>query len=649
MRRCDRFRFFICLVGMIVLVGSHVRSENEASESRMRRDIAILASGAFEGRGVTTQGINRAAEYVANAFKEAGLKPAGTDGTYFQPFTMAGATITGPNLIQVSGPQGQHMVLKYGEQFLPLGLSHSGKISASVVFAGYGLTVKTQELNYDDYANIDATDKVVIVLRDAPWADNKYLSFDGLRRRQHASFVQKMQNALKHKAAGILFVSDRDTARDGDELIEFGYTAVSASPAKIAAFHVRRTLVDQMLESSVGVRLRTLEEDIDRDLTPRSAPLPGWTVSLEANVTHGTIDVKNVVGVLEGGGPYANETVVVGAHYDHVGYGGFGSMAVGLKKPAIHHGADDNGSGTTTILELARRFGAIKERQGRRLVFMAFSGEESGLLGSAYYCKKPIFPLADTVAMVNLDMVGRLRKDARGGWARLLAMVHPTPTAGLPVLEVANAYERLPANFIEPKDKLIVYGTGSAKGFDALIERLNVKHDFRLQKVPSGMGPSDHASFYARKIPVFFFFTGDHEDYHRPTDTAEKINITGMCKIADLVTELVEHLCQVSERPQYVRVVEPRSERPEGRIPRIGIRPDYGFSGDGVMLSGVTEGGPAAKAGLKDGDCIVAINGKPVKNMEGYMTLIATHKMGHAMEITVERSGMKKIVKLVPE
>src|SRR5262249_39723377 len=155
-----------------------------------------------------------------------------------------------------------------------------------------------------------------------------------------------------------------------------------------------------------------------------------------------------------------------------------------LKRMAIHHGADDNASGTTTLIELARRFGQTPDREGRRLVFIAFSGEELGLYGSVHYCKEPLYPLEETAAMLNLDMVGRLRPDADSG-----------------------------------KDKLIVYGTGTAKTFDDLIETLNKKYDFKLQKVRTGTGPSDHASFYVKKVPVFFFFTGDHGDYHRPSDT----------------------------------------------------------------------------------------------------------------------------------
>src|SRR5581483_9038272 len=217
---------------------------------------------------------------------------------------------------------------------------------------------------------------------------------------------------------------------------------------------------------------------------------------LSVSVERRRIPVKNVVGVLDGAGPLANETVVIGAHYDHLGYGGRGTGSLSTGPKAIHHGADDNGSGTTVLMELARRFGAEKGRQGRRLVFVAFSGEEMGLLGSRFYVDNPPIPLATTVAMVNMDMVGRLADD---------------PATG--------------------RGKLEVGGTGTAKEFDGLIDALNAKYGFAVKKNKSGVGPSDHTSFYQKGVPVFFLFTGLHRQYHKPTDTVDLINFPGMKRI----------------------------------------------------------------------------------------------------------------------
>jgi hypothetical protein len=369
-----------------------------------------------------------------------------------------------------------------------------------------------------------------------------------------------------------------------------------------------------MIQCSTGAHVAELEADIDRELKPRSAALTGWTARLQVSVQRQDLPVKNVVGVLEATDPNANsETIIIGAHYDHLGYGGMGSLAGQLKRPLIHHGADDNGSGTTSVIELARRFAKLPKRE-RRLVFMTFSGEESGLLGSRHYCNHPIFPLEETVAMVNLDMVGRLSPDKD-----------------------------------TKKDKLVVYGTGTAKNFDGLINELNKKYDFQLKKVPTGMGPSDQMSFYMKNIPVFFFFTDLHPDYHRPTDTADKINVPGMRRIADLTEELVTVLLQSPQRPEFTKVASGGVQsggRMEG--PRLGIQPSYGDDKEGVLLEDVSAGGPAATAGLKAGDRIVELGGKPVKNLEGYMALMKERKKGEAFDVGVLRAGKKVIIKVTP-
>jgi hypothetical protein len=581
----------------------------KASEDRLRQDIFFLASPACEGRGVTTKGINLAADHIASEFKKAGLQPGGKDGSYFQPFAIAGSVLESCGPLLLHGRNGQIIELKPGLHFHPFGMAGSGKEAAPLVFAGYGITSK--EPAYDDYDGLDAEGKVVVVLRDTPRTLNKQ-AVPGNWRRRHGSFHEKMLNAERHKAVGILFVNDWETAQTGDDLVDFNYLAAASSQSKLPAFHLSRSVLEDMLRASRGLSLRELEEDTDRLLKPHSTALDGWTVDFDLKVKRSTtaIPVKNVVGVLEGRGKLANETVIIGAHYDHVGYGGQSSLA-NSKKMAIHFGADDNASGSTSILELARRFAALPNREGRRLVFIAFSGEELGLLGSVFYCKEPLFPLADTVAMVNLDMVGRLR---------------PDPDTG--------------------KDLLQVHGTGTAKTFDALIDELNKKYDFKLQKQKGGFGPSDHSSFYSKKIPVFFFFTGDHPQYHRPTDTPDLINVPGMRKVVDLAEDLVARLMTDPERPEYVPVTSSGGPRADG--PRLGIMPDYNDDKEGLLIRGVSEGFPAQKAGLKENDRIMQLNGKPVKNVTGYMQLMSTHKRGDTIEVEILRDGkpMKVKVKL---
>jgi hypothetical protein len=357
-----------------------------------------------------------------------------------------------------------------------------------------------------------------------------------------------------------------------------------------------------------GKVLRDIEKKIDRNLKPSSFDLPGWKVDLE--VKNGQlIGLKNVVGVLDGAGPLANETVVVGAHYDHLGYGGPSSLARS-KRREIHHGADDNGSGTTSIMELARRFGAMKNRPGRRLVFIAFSGEELGLFGSRHYCNTPLFPLDKTAAMYNLDMVGRLRIDQKTS-----------------------------------KGRILTEGHGTAKPFKELIDNLAKKHDFMFaSQQASGFGPSDHASFCGKNIPVLFVWTGVHEDYHRPTDTADKIDVHGMRRIVDMSEEAITTLTKM-EKPAFVVVKGSGGPRPSSG-PRLGFRPGYGSDKPGVEVDGVTPGGPADKAGIKGGDVIVGVAGKEVKDLRTYMVAMSAQKKGTTIEVEVLRGGKKVKLKV---
>jgi hypothetical protein len=605
-------------LGILALIGVQTpaaetkkQDDLRASEARMKKDITFLASDDCEGRGPTTKGINLAADYIANEFKKAGLKPAGKDGSYFQPFQIQGAKLDAPGRLVLHGPRGVQITLKQGAHFNPLGLSHAGQLTAGpLVFVGYGVTSNKPE--YDDYKDLDVEGKIVIILRETPRANNRFAS-EAPWRNQQGALTTKLQNAKKHKAAAVIFVNSRGMAQPGDDMMDFNFHAMQSSAVKLPVFQIRRALLQSMLFSASGADLSTVEDDIDRDMKPRSVALDGWTADLEAKVQRSDkmLGLKNVIGYVEGHGPLADEIVVIGAHYDHIGTGGFGSTAR-VTKPVIHHGADDNGSGSTAIMELARRFAKMPDRQGRKLVFMTFSGEELGLLGSAHYCKEPLFPLADTAAMVNLDMVGRLRPDAKTN-----------------------------------KDQLLTEGTGSSKGFSDLLDTLNKEHHFQLKKEPKVIPYSDHASFYGKKVPVIFFWTGYHPDYHAPSDTSDKINVAGMRRIVDMTEDVIKTLATITPRPEYIKMT---TTSPVTNVPRIGIRPKYNDESDkGVLVEGVTEDGPAAKAGIKTDDRIIEVAGKPVNNLQAYMTAMGAQKKGTEVELTLMRKDQKLKVKVRPE
>ncbi len=631
------FTLFVCLlwsngVGLVLSFEKNDAIKNPTDLAK--KDIFFLASDNCEGRGPLTKGLDLAADYIAAQFKNAGLKSLSSDATYFQPFKISGAKLDEkPTLLIISnklqaqtvphnkhrrfklGNRGETIImgenttsLEVGKDFEAMGISHAGKVEGQLVFAGFGITVDDGK-KYDDYAKIDAKGKIVIVLRDAPKFKEEAKIFDSNgKKRQLSSLTEKILNAEKHGAIAILFVNDFDTAKDTeDALLPFNFTALSRSPGKIPALHLSRLLANDLLHSVTGNSLEQSQKSIEENIAPTSVVLEGIKAALEVKVTRGkeVVPLKNIVGFLDGNGPLAKETIVIGAHYDHLGYGGFGSLAA-QKKLAIHHGADDNGSGTTGLLELVRRFSAVKNRQGRRIIFVAFSGEELGLFGSAHFVNNPLIPLNEIAAMINLDMIGRLSKDADS-----------------------------------KKDKVLLEGTGTAEMFEPLLDKKNAETQFMFVKKKSGFGPSDHSSFCEKKIPVLFFWTGTHPEYHTPLDTAERINLDGLIKIVGLVEKIAIDLTMVEKKPAFIEIKGGTSPRPAGNMPRLGIRPGYSDEKEGVLVEGVSDGDPAAKAGIKKDDRILEISGKKVTNIETYMQIMAGEKKGTTIEVGIERGGKK--------
>jgi len=310
---------------------------DEASEARLKKDVTFLASDECEGRGVGTKGLDKAAEYVADQLARAGLKPGGTDGTFFQPFPMVrGSELDGPASLVLDGPLGQKITLKLGTDFQVSGLSGAGKVSAPVVFAGFGTTAK--DIGYDDFAGLDVKGKVVLALRHVPRYSNEATPFDGPRKNDHAALDNKQALASVNGAAALILVNDAVELKAGDPLMSFQSTARAVSNFNLPYVQIRRTLAEEICASGLGQELCEIEQAINRDLKPRSAALKGWKATLDVNVKRNTVTVKNIIGVLEGSGPLAKETIVIGAHYDHLGFGGMGSRSP--KEKAIHHGAE---------------------------------------------------------------------------------------------------------------------------------------------------------------------------------------------------------------------------------------------------------------------------------------------------------------------
>jgi hypothetical protein len=357
-----------------------------------------------------------------------------------------------------------------------------------------------------------------------------------------------------------------------------------------------------MIKAATGSDLASIEHEIDAAGKPQSRELSGWRVAGEADLVRTKTPARNVLAELEGDGPHADETIVIGAHYDHLGYGGFGSLAPQAVH-VIHPGADDNASGTAALLEVARQLAerAKVKKFPRRFLFISFTGEERGLLGSARYVRDPLVPLDKTIAMLNMDMVGRMKDN-----------------------------------------KLTVYGIDTATEFAPLVARLDEPFGFKIIGEKGGFGPSDHASFFGKKIPVLFFFTGLHADYHRPTDTADKLDVPDMRRVADFVTDVAAAIADAPERPHFFE--SPASfghpTQQSGDRPYFGSIPDFGVENPGgYAISGVTKGGPAEVGGLKSGDIITRLGDTKVSGLEDFDAALREHRAGDKVPVRVKRAG----------
>jgi len=466
-----------------------------------------------------------------------------------------------------------------------------------VVFAGYGITAK--ENGYDDYANINVKGKIVLVLRyEPPPTDEKSPFKTPPDYSTHSALRVKANNARDHGAVGMILVNLNNENNRQPELLSTKNSLWRGGNSLVAAQITRRVLETWLAPR--GVSLKELKEKIDRTGKPASMPVPGAIARLQVSLKEDHERAENVIGILPGSDPeLKNERVVIGAHYDHLGFGYFGALDR-QSEGTIHPGADDNASGTAVLLELARRLAKLPVKPARTIVFVAFSGEELGLYGSRHYIEHTN-SISAIKAMINLDMVGRLREN-----------------------------------------RVTVFGARSGENLSELVNR--AARGIGLEITESNdVGRSDHMSFYSKKIPVVHFFTGTHSDYHRATDTWEKLNFDGMAKISDLV--LVTAI-EVANRREPLRFVSLPSHPPgsvtgTGRGVRVylGTIPDYGAVATGVRLAGVSSGSPAAQAGLREGDVIVRLDDREIQNIEDLTDALQAHKSGDQVNVVVLRGG----------
>ena len=605
-QRQPALRIFLLLAAALALAVGAATANIRGD--RWLEDVKYLASPAMKGRGSGSPELTQAANYIAEQFKKIGLEPL--NNTYFQPFeAVVGAEMGRNNELALGGTTRRSYRLR--QDFLPLSFSAAAEKSAGVAFVGYGITAA--EYNYDDYAGIDVNGKVVLVLRHEPQEENDQSVFRGRQITRHAGLVNKAINARNHGAAALVLVNDPVPHSD-DRLIPFGRID-GPSDLGIPVLQVKQSVAGEWMRRA-NRSLEDVQKAIDSDLSNQSFLLPADVeLKIRTEVSQKKSILRNVIGFLPGTDPALREQVIViGAHYDHLGLGEEDSLspsAVGQ----IHHGADDNASGTAGMMELARFFSEPENRLRHSMLFMGFSGEEVGLLGSAHYVEAPLIPPERTIAMINLDMIGRVSRN-----------------------------------------RLYVGGVGTSPQFRQWIQEENQAGGFQLDFSDSGYGASDHMSFVRRDIPVLFFFSGLHADYHKPTDTWDKQQPEETAKVLTLVSRVAKRIDATNERLAFVRVERNRRDQEHGDAAAaapagdpgeqgygayFGSIPDFGELERGVKFADVREGGPAAQAGLRAGDILMTFDGKEVRSLYDFTYYLREKKPGDEVPVLVVRDGQE--------
>ncbi len=581
----------------------------------LQHEVEWLADSKREGRMTGSAGAQASASWLQEYYQANGLQPVA--GGYLENFEFnAGERLVpGRNTIKVSVVGGGATDFKVDEDFRPLAFSDSGEVEGDVVFAGYGLSVPEghNEPRYNSYDGLDVKDKIVLLLRYVPEG------VDAQRRAQlnrYSGLRYKAMLARERGAKAVLVVSGPNSPEAGKLLELVGDNTMANSG--IQAVTISGAVADALLKPS-GKSLKDAQTALDNE-NPHTAGgfvLPKVHVALQTGIEHIKHTDHNVLAAIPQGDTTApQEWIVVGAHYDHLGYGNKASaLDRAGEEGLVHPGADDNASGVATVMEIAASLAHERaehpEKFRRGVIFADWSGEEIGLIGSVAFCEHPPVPQSTVAAYVNFDMVGRLRDN-----------------------------------------KLTLQGIGSSHFWPKEIEKRNVAAGFSLVLQNDPYLPTDTTSFYPKRVPVINFFTGAHDDYHRPTDTAEKLNYEGMERIAKFARQIVLDLASTPERPDYAHVQ--RSDQQAGGSrdtlrAYLGTIPDYTTEVKGVKLSGVRGDSPAEKAGLKGGDVIVEFSGSKIANIYDYTYALDAVKIGTPVAVVVERDGQRVSLSVTPE
>jgi hypothetical protein len=575
---------------------------NDITKEEIYSHIKYLASDELGGRFPGTIGGTLAMDYISKEFKYYNLVPAGDSG-YVQRFDMTvGMQLGNSNTFSVETKSGKNSY-ELNSDFVPIGFSSNGKVSGEIVFIGYGISAA--DLKYDDYKDkdgkaIDVTGKILVMMRYSPSANDP--ANNTFNKYEESRF--KSAIARDNKAAGIIIITGPASDNE-DKLISLKFDNVMQSTG-IPVISIKRAIIEKLFKEN-DLDLSKIQNEIDKSKKSNSFVLKNTKATMEVTLEQVKAKTGNVLGFIEGtDANLKNEVIVIGAHYDHLGLGTSNSLYEGKDKK-IHHGADDNASGSAGVMEIAQKLSADRSMLKRSVLLMCFTGEEEGLIGSSYFVNSELFKKYNIVTMINMDMIGRL-----------------------------------------DENKLIIYGIKTSPIWNDLLESINKKYDFKTTLNPDGYGPSDHSSFYSKNIPVLFFFTGLHADYHKPSDTYDKINSEGEAKVLNMVYDVLSDIDTIQAKPEFTKVVESTERKQETGPVRVyvGTIPDFSSNEEGYKISGVTPDSPAEKGGIQAGDLMIKFAGRDVKNIYDYTAALGEHKPGEEVEVILMRNNEQVSVKI---
>jgi len=559
---------------LALMIGSALHAQSQSDSlalANMRADIRYLASDSLHGRETATPYEMLAADHIIARFKEAGVRPMGENGGFLQALTLDADPVRGP----LNSAQLGRFTLTLDVDFYPVSWSSSTSVLTRLAKCRYG--IKAPEKNRDDFADVDVKDHAAAISIGSP---------DGIHPHSewidHQDIGQRIKDAVSLGANAVILYNDDPTATDPDS-----------------------TLSKKVHACGVPVIFLTKEGQ-------KKMGLDGEPVVISTDIIRRVLSGHNVIGMVDNGRP---NMVVIGAHYDHLGMGIEGSLHRGGTD--IHNGADDNASGTAMMLQLARDLQQMPGAKNNDYLFMAFSGEEMGLLGSNWWTKHPTAPLEELNYMINLDMVGRLDS---------------LNTVIINGVGTSPAWNKLrPDTTVAKKPRR---SKKEAPPMDAL----------KVKTTESGVGPSDHTSFYLKDIPAIHYFTGAHDDYHKPSDDEARINYDGMLRVLHHIEDLIVSLND-SGKVAFTKTAVDTNATPTFKV-TLGVVPDYAYSGEGMRIDGVTDGKPAAKAGLKAGDVVLQLGEHRVTDMMSYMRGLGHFTKGEETLVTVLREGKEVKVKV---